>query len=84
MPGFNSPEFVRAAPVTPSGVAYTFERRVKVFEAATPAALETAINAFLTTLPATVIKPMVVGYINLTGSAAGFRCLMDYGYFTIP
>jgi hypothetical protein len=66
-------------PTSPQGAQWVFDVKVKAFEANTPALLEAAVNAWLTTLQTLVDEPAVLS-INYQ-SAAKERALVTYGYF---
>jgi hypothetical protein len=63
----------------PQGAQWAFDVKVKAFEANTPAALESALNAWLTTLQQTFDEPAVLS-INYQ-STSKERALVTYGYF---
>ena len=76
-----------SAPTAPSAQPYTWHRRVRVLQAATPAALETAINAFQTTLEndATYRFGAIIGDIDFQMPELDkLTVIISYGYFTTP
>lgn len=68
-------------PQDANGRALAFRRAVKGFDANTVAALEAAINTFLTTLETTPPNAVVIDIQMVAGSGSATRAIVSYGYF---
>lgn len=69
------------APQDPNGRPYDFKRAVKVIEAGSAAALETAINAFLTTLRTTYEYVAVIDLAVVSPANKKTQAVISYGWF---
>lgn len=69
-------------PPAPNSATWEYVIRVKEFNAAAPSTLETNINNWLATLPAAVVRPVILGIISLGLQGNQEQVLLTYGYFT--
>jgi len=74
-------ETLLPVPVDVAGGPYRIVRAVKVFDANSAAALETAINAWLTTLYTSDIEYFVLSIMPYSAANNKHSAVVSYGYF---